>query len=179
MWPSTISPERVLRAWRCAAALAVALLLAGPAQAARPAEGGWTGRVVRVSDGDTLWVQPAGGGKPRKIRLRGMDAPESCQPHGQVAKAALAARVLHQPVRVSGRARDDYQRLLARVSTAHDPDIGAWMVAQGHAWSYRQRGSSGPYAQQELAARSAGRGLWAQHGAVEPRAFRRRHGPCR
>ncbi len=175
MPPSTISPD-ACRPGRWLAAVAIALA-ALSAQAARP-DSLWWGHVTHVTDGDTLWVQPAQGGKPRKIRLRGMDAPESCQPYGPVSTAALAARVLHQPVQVRGRGRDDYQRLLARVATNHDPDIGAWMVAQGHAWSYRQRRSAGPYAQEEWQARAAGRGLWAQGGAMEPRMFRRTRGPC-
>ena len=40
--------------------------------------GGFTGRVVGVSDGDTITVMHAGRGE--KIRLHGIDAPEKGQP---------------------------------------------------------------------------------------------------
>ena len=173
-------PEAACRraaAWRVLLA-ATACVLLSTGSIAAPARG-WQGQVTHVTDGDTVWVRPARGGAPRKLRLRGIDAPESCQPHGAVARRALAARLHDQPVRVRGRQRDDYQRLLARVSTPADPDVGAWLVAQGHAWSYRQGRRAGPYAREEAQARAAGRGLWALPGAMEPRLFRRSHGPCR
>ncbi|MDP3310892.1 MAG: thermonuclease family protein, partial [Polaromonas sp.] len=50
----------------------------------------WQGTVTRVSDGDTLWVRPAAGGKPLKVRIDGIDAPEICQAGGRAARKALA-----------------------------------------------------------------------------------------
>lgn len=146
----------------------VLLLCSGTAQAL-------SGVVTRVADGDTLWVRPAGG-KPVKVRLQGIDAPERCQAWGEQARAALASRVLHQQVAVRTRAYDDYQRAISQV-TLHGEDVAAWMVREGHAWSYRYRRSLGPYAEQEQQARAARRGLFAQ-AAVEPRVFRKTHGPC-
>lgn len=154
--------------------LLAALLLGGvlPALAAS-----WSGHVTHVTDGDTLWVQPAQGGATRKIRLEGVDAPEICQTHGGMARDALVAHVQGRAVRVVGRRTDDYGRLLARVRLQGE-DVGAWLVAQGHAWSYgRNPHDAGPYAAQQELARAQGRGLW-QARAVSPRAFRRRHGSC-
>ena len=37
----------------------------------------WQGTVTWVTDGDTLWVRPDAGGRARKLRLKGVDAPES------------------------------------------------------------------------------------------------------
>lgn len=133
--------------------------------------------MTHVTDGDTLWVLPAGGGAPRKIRLDGIDAPEICQRHGEASARALAGRVLHQSVRVAPRAVDDYQRAVARIRWQGD-DVGGWMVAQGHAWSYRFRRSMGPYARDETAARRARRGLFAETEPESPREFRKRHGSC-
>ncbi len=168
-------------AW-CACAVA---LLAGPpppsqAQAADLPAGGV---VTRVSDGDTLWIRPdapPGGrqAKPFKLRLQGIDAPERCQAWGPQAQAALAARVLHRRVELQSRgASDDYGRALGNVLLAGE-DVSGWMVSQGHAWSYRHRRSPGPYAAQEQAARQSGKGLFADPRAVEPREFRKAHGPC-
>lgn len=134
--------------------------------------------VTRVSDGDSVWVRPTHGGPPRVLRLEGMDAPERCQAYGPQARAALARQVLWRPVRVQASSRDRYQRLLARLGTQDTPDVNAWMVNQGHAWSYRLRGDPGPYTQEEAQARRARRGLWAGAAPQEPRAFRREHGPC-
>lgn len=162
------------RPWRMAWLLAGALLCIGaaPARASR-----WHGQVTHVSDGDTLWVQPEGGAGPRKIRIDGIDAPEICQQHGEAARDALASRVLGRTVQVNGRRKDDYGRLLAHLSE-RDHDIGAWMVAGGHAWSYRYRHSVGPYADIEAQARARGLGLWRQARPMPPRVFRQRHGNC-
>lgn len=151
-----------------------AFLLALPTTAQRR---DFTGTVTHVSDGDTLYVRPAGGGAPVAVRLQGIDAPEACQPFGAQARQALASRVLHKPVSVDVRGRDDYQRTLARV-TLHGQDVGAWLVFTGHAWSYRYRANAGPYSQLEAQARQARRGLWAASGPMEPRQFRKRQGHC-
>ncbi|MCM2251427.1 MAG: thermonuclease family protein [Ramlibacter sp.] len=140
--------------------------------------GSFEGVVTAVVDGDSLWVRPAAGGAPREIRLRGIDAPEICQPHGKSARDALAAHVLHRRVAVASRARDSYRRVLAQVSV-EGRDAGAWMVAQGHAWSHRFQRDRGPYAAQETRARHARLGLWAGGAAMDPREFRKRHGSCR
>jgi micrococcal nuclease len=134
------------------------------------------GIVSHVTDGDTLWVRPASG-PPVQVRIRGLDAPEICQPFGPQARDALAARLLHRAVRVDTRARDMYQRTVGNVSL-EGQDVGAWLVAGGFAWSTRYRGRSGPYALEEAQARQGRVGLWAAN-AVEPKVFRKRHGSCR
>jgi endonuclease YncB( thermonuclease family) len=134
-------------------------------------------RVTRVSDGDTVWVQPLAGGRYRKLRLDGLDAPEICQHGGTESRDALAQRVLRQRVTVTERRLDDYGRGLATLEHG-GADVGGWMVAQGQAWSYRWRRSLGPYQAQESLARAQRRGLFALADAEIPRAFRRRHGPC-
>ena len=108
----------------------------------------WAARVTHVSDGDTLWVQPSRGGKPRKIRLDGVDAPEICQAYGVVARVSVQGQ-----------------------------DMGRWMVRHGHAWSHRYRGQPGPYASLEARARVQHLGLW-RSSAEMPRQFRQRHGRC-
>jgi endonuclease YncB( thermonuclease family) len=133
-------------------------------------------RVVRVFDGDTVWVQPAAGGRWRKLRLDGIDAPEICQAGGLVARDALAARVLGQQVQVTERASDDYGRGIVRLESRGE-DLNRWLVQAGHAWAHRWRGS-GPYVDEEEAARRERRGLFAQEAPVVPRDFRRLHGPC-
>lgn len=139
----------------------------------------WTyaARVTRVFDGDTLWVRPLAGGRYRKLRLDGVDAPEICQTGGPAARDALASRVLHQVVTVRVRAFDRYGRALAQVSAGGD-DMAAVLVRSGHAWSSRWRRSLGPYAAEEAQARAERKGVFGVDGAETPREFRRRHGPC-
>jgi micrococcal nuclease len=161
----------VLRLARLAA-LSGALLLHASAQALV-----FTGVVTHVTDGDSLWVRPATGGEAQQIRLQGIDAPEICQWYGREARAALAARTLHRPVVVTTRARDRYERTLARVRLGSQ-DLGEWLVARGYAWSDGRGGRGGPYAEQQAQASAARLGLWSGGRTMPPREFRRRHGSC-
>ncbi|RYF38591.1 MAG: thermonuclease family protein [Comamonadaceae bacterium] len=150
----------------------LAALAALPAWAAS-----YRGIVNHVSDGDTLWIRPDGGGRPRPLRLLGIDAPEICQAGGPQARQALATRVLHRRVTVYTQAEDHFRRPLGRLEL-QGQDVGQWMVQRGHAWSYRVGRDSGPYAAQERQARRRGAGLWAAAKPVEPRIFRKQHGSC-
>ncbi|MFO1217320.1 MAG: thermonuclease family protein [Burkholderiaceae bacterium] len=137
-----------------------------------------SGVVTRVTDGDTLWVRPLEGGKPRKLRVQGIDAPERCQSGGREATARMKALVLGQTVRAQEGPIDNHGRRLVRLMRG-DTDIGAQLVREGHAWSYRWRYDLGPYAAEEREARAARRGVFADPAAITPREFRRLHGPCR
>ena len=156
-----------------AALLFLGLACAGVAQA-------MSGVVIRVSDGDTVWVRPddAPRRKPVKVRLVGIDAPERCQPWGAQATAALSSQVLNRRVEVPTRGVDAHGRLLGGLLLPDGVDVSAWMVSQGHAWSSRFRRHPGPYAQQQRAAQARRAGLFADPEAVEPWVFRRTHGPC-
>ena len=141
------------------------------------ADGTYEARVTRVSDGDTLWVKPLTGGKYRKLRIDGIDAPEICQDGGPASKDALAERLLEKVVVVRERRRDDYGRPLVKLQL-HNEDVAGWLVSEGHAWSYHWRHSNGPYAEQEDQARRQRKGLFARDRPEVPRDFRRRNGPC-
>lgn len=164
--------------WRLIALVSVSLALLGQTAQARqqrlPEE--FVARLVHVHDGDTLWVQPEGGGQKIKLRLDGVDAPEICQPGGTASRDALARYLQERPILVHTRHIDRYGRPLAHLSI-DDEDVGAWLVREGYAWSYRYQNDGGPYVLQEFLARALRRGLFAQ-AAEEPRDFRRRHGPC-
>ena len=150
---------------------------AAPASFAADAPEAYTARVTQVWDGDTLWVRPSAGGRSRKLRLDGIDAPEICQEGGVAARDALRARLLKQTVTVRERAIDVYGRPLATLRLGDD-DMAQWMVTEGWAWSYRWHGDPGPFPEQEAKARALQRGIFRETGAQEPREFRRSHGPC-
>lgn len=147
------------------------------ATARRPSERIYVAEVTRVFDGDTLWVQPEGGGRYRKLRLEGIDAPEICQPWGLASRDALARKVLGQKVQVEVRRYDTYGRALVKLRLG-GADVAEQMVSSGHAWSYRWRSQQGPYAAEEDRARQQRRGLFEDAEPELPRQFRQRHGPC-
>lgn len=171
-------------AWVRRAGVVLALCTAGwlAVAAPRPAPAERTARVVHVTDGDTVWVEMSDAGwRPEgriKLRIDGIDAPESCQSGGPQAQAALAQRVLGQTVTIRLSRQDAYARWLGRLYHEGE-DIGAWMVSQGWAWNYRFASGRGPYDAEERQARQAQRGLFAHTDPMPPRVFRQWHGPCR
>ena len=68
--------------------LLCAALLALPAASLAQDNPVLVGTVFKVTDGDTIKVQLSSG--PINVRFDSIDAPESNQPHGAQAKAALA-----------------------------------------------------------------------------------------
>ncbi len=139
--------------------------------------GAYRALVLRVVDGDTVWLQPEGGGEVRKTRIEGIDAPEICQTDGRAARDTLRSLLLRQWVDVRSMQRDVYGRDLARVHW-QGQDVGEWMVREGWAWSYRWQGEPGPYADVERQAATTQRGVHRRAQAVYPGTFRRLHGPC-
>lgn len=140
----------------------------------------WYGVVTNVTDGDTLWIRPLeqeSQAKPRKIRIDGIDAPESCQLYGKQSKLALKRYIESKKILVVRKRFDDYGREVSKISI-DNIDIGAWMVRNGHAWSYHYKFSAGLYRVEEESAQRAKLGLFADVSAIEPRVFRKEHGSC-
>jgi endonuclease YncB( thermonuclease family) len=154
------------------AGLLLALALLAPSFAAT-----LQGKVLRVFDGDSVEFQPEGGGKPIEVRLKDIDAPESCQPGGPEAREFLLDYVRDKTVRIDTAGRDAYGRTLA-VLTVDGMNVNQRMVAEGHAWSIRTKWNQGPFVAQERMAQALKRGLHANPGAVMPGEFRRSKGPC-
>lgn len=152
------------------------------------ADSTWMAQVVFVSDGDTLWVrrlrQRAGAahlGPSQKLRLKGIDAPETCQQGGVASRNALAGLVLNRFVRVHAQGRDTYGRRLARIDI-DGVDVGAALLEQGWAWVYwkesRRQGFVDVYEKLEQGARIHHRGVFAQTDPMHPKVFRKYMGPC-
>jgi len=121
------------------------------------------GKVFKVTDGDSIKVQLTSGAI--NVRFDGIDAPESNQPHGAEAKAALTALLLNKTVELDVKEQDRYERLVAVVYVGNDLNVNAKMVQDGHAWVYRRylkrNGLGADLCRWEDTARAARRGLWA------------------
>jgi len=132
------------------------------------------GRVVKVSDGDTITVLDAANVQHR-IRLDKIDAPEKAQPFGDTARKHLAAFVAGKNVEIEWTKKDKYGRILGTV-WAMIPvrtDVNLQMVKDGFAWHYKKFDNSQPYAAAEIDAREAKRGLWKDPAPIPPFMFRR------
>src|SRR6516164_5237333 len=73
----------------------------------------FTGKVVKIADGDTITVLLEK--TQHRIRLEGIDAPEKGQAYGTKARQALADKVFGKTIRVEWKKRDRYGRIIGRV----------------------------------------------------------------
>lgn len=135
-----------------------------------------SGKVVSVSDGDTITVLDSAKTQ-HKIRLTGIDAPEKAQAFGQASKKSLSELVFSKDVVVSWEKRDRYQRILGKV-LLNDQDICLEQVSRGMAWHYKQyqRDQSAEdrikYSRAEDGAKKIRIGLWADEMPMQPSKFR-------
>lgn len=136
-----------------------------------------TGRVVGISDGDTL-VLRVDGRERLGIRLAGIDAPELDQPYGVKARRALASLARDRMARVEVMDRDDYGRLVGTVYVG-GRKINAALVEQGAAWVYRRYNRDPQLPILEAQAQAARRGLWGLPAwqRVPPWEWRRQDSP--
>lgn len=135
------------------------------------------GKVISVADGDTITLLDAGNRQIR-VRLQGIDAPESGQAFGQASKRNLSDLVFDGQVVVEYEKTDRYGRTLGKV-LASGHDVNLEQVKAGLAWHYKYyQNEQSPddrrlYAAAETEARSARRGLWADPAPPPPWDFRR------
>ncbi len=121
-----------------------------------------------VSDGDTITVLTAEK-RQVKIRLAGIDAPETGQDFGSRAKQAASELAFGKTVTIEERDTDRYGRTVAEVILPDGQSLNREMVSLGLAWWYRQYAlHDAELARLESDAKAAHRGLWSQPGAVPP-----------
>ena len=136
-----------------------------------------SGRVVRIADGDTVTVLDSSNTQHR-IRLEGIDAPESHQAFGAQSKQSLSQMVFDKDVTVVYQKTDQYGRLVGKI-TLDGKDINLEQVKTGMAWHYKEYDREQTpvdrdlYAKAQDEARAARRGLWQDADPVEPSAFRK------
>jgi len=143
------------------------------------------GKVIRISDGDTLVVLDSSR-KQHKIRVAGIDAPEKAQAFGNRARQHLASMAFGKPVTVEWRKRDKYGRIVGKVVANCDQpgcpvDTGLEQLNAGMAWWYRKyAGEQSPedrerYEKAEQTARDGELGLWRDPNPVPPWDWRKQH----
>ncbi|KHL53828.1 succinoglycan biosynthesis protein [Xanthomonas cannabis pv. cannabis] len=152
---------------RCLMAIGAGLLLMSPVAAAEI-----VGRAT-VTDGDTITVAQ------QRIRLWGVDAPESAQqcsdqlgrpwPCGRRSAAALDSHLTDQTVRCQPKETDRYGRTVAEC-TVQGQSVNRWMVRSGWAVAYRQYATA--FVSDERLAQQQQRNLW-QGSFQMPADYRR------
>lgn len=130
------------------------------------------GRVVAVSDGDTLTVLDAAK-RQHRVRLAGIDAPEKNQAFGEDSKQNLARLVFGKSVNIEWEKTDRYGRVVGKVVIgALDANLA--QVRAGYAWRYKryeqEQGAEDRrrYAASAAAARVERLGLWRDPSPTPP-----------
>lgn len=174
-----VTLDVTLRSWRRGWAVAIAfalILLNGIAGCDRldqrpaakaseiaasssPTAAVFSGRVIAVTDGDTVKVL-VDGRDQRIVRLAEIDAPEKSQPWGNRSRQALSALVFGKTISVQQTDTDRYGRVVARLFV-DSHDVNRAMVEQGHAWAYRQYLTDETLVATEARARARRVGLWS------------------
>ena len=131
----------------------------------------FSGKVVRVLDGDTMVVL-VGGHDQVMVRLAHIDAPEKAQPFGQQAKQALADLAFSKEVGCELSGLDRYRRTIA-VCMVNGTVMNLELVKLGMAWVYRKYAHGVPeYYSAEVEAHRLGLGLWTDTSPVSPWEWR-------
>lgn len=136
------------------------------------------GRVVAVSDGDTIKVLDSER-RQHTIRLSGIDAPEKAQPFGQRSKESLSRMAYGKDVVVEWNKRDKYGRIVGKV-LIDGTDANLEQIKAGMAWFYRRYAKelasvdAVTYEQAEENARRDNIGLWESKPTTPPWEWRMR-----
>lgn len=147
-------------------ALLLGLCLVNPLLAAD-----FTGKVIGVSDGDTITMLHQG--YPEKIRLKGIDCPEKVQVFGQRAKQFTSTLAFGRVVTIRGvEKRDRYGRILGEVILPDGQNLNHQLLQAGLAWWYRKYSNDLQLERMESEARKAKRGLWADADPLPPWEWR-------
>jgi len=117
-----------------------------------------------------------------KIRLAGIDAPESRQAFGQRAKQHLIALSAQKQILVVSDKLDRNRRIVGKL-THNGTDLNLSMVTDGFAWWYREYADEQSpedqklYENAETDAKAERRGLWIDPNPMPPWEWRRRPEP--
>lgn len=130
----------------------------------------WEGKVVSVSDDDTINVLSSG--KHVKVRLAAIDCPENGQPWGKKAKQFVSFMVLHKTVIILPENVDRYGRIVGWVFV-NDFNLNHALVREGLAWHDRRHSNNSFLTALEMEARVEKKGLWSETDPVPPWEWRK------
>ncbi len=150
------------------------------------------GKVVKVSDGDTVTIVDDTG-KKHRIRLAGIDAPEKDQPYGLEFTKNLERLINSKRTTINFFKYDRYGRIVGKVlidppgeafcmaiGCVEQVDLNLEQVKAGLAWHYKKYQDEQSeedrkgYSEAERVARGNRLGLWKDEEPIAPWLWRRR-----
>jgi endonuclease YncB( thermonuclease family) len=132
------------------------------------------GKVVGVSDGDTITVLDDMDQGKFRIRLDKIDAPEKKQAFGNKAKQFLSTLIFGKKVSIRFKSIDNYGRVLG-IIYCDGKEINLVMVQSGYAWHYSYYDKTPAYIQAEKDARAEKKGLWQDPNPINPFEYRKKN----
>ena len=133
-----------------------------------------TGKVIGVTDGDTVTVSDDMDQGKFRIRLDKIDAPEKKQAFSNKSKQYLSGLIFGKKVSVRFKAVDRYGRILG-VIYLDGTEINLLMVQNGYAWHYSYFDQTQSYIEAEKQAKSEKKGLWQDPNPINSYQFRQQN----
>ena len=132
--------------------------------------------VTIISDGDTLTVTQ--NGKAMKVRVYGIDCPESGQRFGPQAADYVSKLALFQEVKLQVMNTDRYDRSVALVALPDGRLLNELLLDEGLAWVYpdycKDPRCAGWLLKEQLA-KTRGKGLWSEKNPLPPWKWRQQN----
>jgi endonuclease YncB( thermonuclease family) len=133
--------------------------------------GSITGKIVGVSDGDTVTLL-TDENEQIKIRLAAIDCPEKKQDFGNKAKQFTSDFCFGKKVKVLTTGTDRNRRVIGFVYVK-GRCLNKELLKAGLAWHYKKYNNDDEYAYLENEARANKIGLWSMKNPVAPWLFRK------
>ncbi|MBA9076230.1 thermonuclease family protein [Rufibacter quisquiliarum] len=127
-------------------------------------------KVIAIKDGDTIELLKDG--KPLRVRLYGVDAPEKNQDFGTKSRMYTSEMAFGKYVQLVEHNLDRYGRTVGEIILPDGRNLNEELVRNGFAWHYVAYSKSKQLAQLEAEARADKRGLWAGPSPQAPWEFR-------
>lgn len=128
------------------------------------------GQIIKVYDGDTITIKSTQN-KVHRIRLYGLDAPESFQDFGKESgEYLLKLCPINSKTTIQIKDIDKYKRIVGIVY-CKGVEVNSNLVKNGYAWAYAEYSLS--YIPLEMYARIRQLGLWKQKNPIRPSTYRK------
>lgn len=128
-------------------------------------------KVIGISDGDSFTVLFKK--EPYKIRIHGIDAPESEMPFYKNSRGFLSSLIFNKYVKLEITDVDKYQRYVADVFLTNQTNIAHEMVKNGMAWHFTRYSDDYKMDEYEQIARDFKKGLWQDDNPEAPWEYRK------
>ena len=140
-------------------------------------KGAFTGKIVKVHDGDTVTVLNRDGSFST-LRLANIDAPEITQDAGTASRDRLRGLIYGRNMAIEPTMGADgvelaQGRTVGTIKDRNNVDYNLGQVESGNALAYRDFLRDPAMLEAEQRAQAARAGLWANPGGIDPSAYRR------